>query len=342
MIRNSLEATRRESLDTTEALRAALEQNESNVANQVSFATNRNIEDQIKSQVVPRLDRIEALLTPGGGSDNSCQANNARTDQPLDKGVFRTTSGVKSSSDTSQSEDEDRGSHTSMEPMDPSVIEEPNGALRDQDIATSTSAEAKVAQVLEPPGEIQPVILEKLTVMETQVDALYRVVVEGQIPQNIAAARDRDGSANDPDQANQEAFEKLNAMRSEMLDFPESWKEATLKMPQLVESQGSSPAIAAREVAMETAPPEASNITKSAEASHTTDHENQATLEQWQAEYDEMMATLSEGLENRTLEFETLDTSLKNMEAKFKHLEGVNKLNLRASLRKSQSLSLRS
>jgi hypothetical protein len=223
-----------------------------------------------------------------------------------------------------------------MEPMDPSIAEEPAEITRDQETTTDANSDAAVgtAQAPAPCGDIaNPVILEKIAAMETQVDGLYKVVVEGHIPQTATTARDGGIDANDLDQADQEALERLNAMRNEILDFPESLKETALRMQRLVESLEASPVIAAtRPAAPECTLQEPRDRAEGAEAVNA--QEDPATLEQWQAEYDEMMATLSDGLENRDLQFEALDTSLKNMEARFNNLAGVSKLNLRAHLRR--------
>lgn len=360
LIKSSLEATKRESLDNTEALRAALEQNESHVANHISLAANRNLQDQIKSEIVPRLDRIEALLAPSGSSGDNVNANIA---EPLDRGQGGSATCIRSIGGTLQAEDGDGSSQTSMEPMDRSVIGEPDVVSQDQ--AAQVNVVAEPAQVLVPPDDAQPVILEKLTAMETQVDALYKVVVEGQVPQNVGVAvRDGGDGVNNQDGVDPETLERLNAIRDDVLDFPESLRESTLKLQKLIETLEANPAIvSAREPVPEPVQGLDGNATGAlardavpvpvgasapvsvpapvpvpvpgtvpvpvvASAPAVVDPENQATQEQWQAEYDDLMAALSDGLENRDLHFEALDASLRNMENKFRNLEGVNKLNL--------------
>ncbi|KAG0212324.1 hypothetical protein BGX33_003694 [Mortierella sp. NVP41] len=201
LVKDSLEQTTMASLDKVDSLRLAVVQSEHRLAEQVSLVTSSAIEQQIKTNVVPKLDSIERILlansnTSNGGSNGS------------KKGGYSARSGPASpKSDLSQA---------SMEPMDrrmPQDLGQPGEKAEVEE--AEAEVEANGDDHLRNATETERKVLEKLSTIESQVDALCKVVIDGEIPQQDDALLDPEIAA------------RVDNMCEKLLSVPDGAKQST-------------------------------------------------------------------------------------------------------------------
>ncbi|KAF9155428.1 hypothetical protein BG015_009896 [Linnemannia schmuckeri] len=175
LVKDSLDQTARVSLDKVDSLKLAVVESEHRLSAQVSLATSSAIEQQIKTDVVPKLDSIERLLL----------AHNANE---------RKGSSVRSGSASPRSD----LSGASLEHMDRrlSPDQDPTGEEAE---AENEARERLNATITENK------VLEKLS---SQMDALCRVVIDGEAPQSNAQE--------DPEMA-----ARVGAMQEQLLSVSE-------------------------------------------------------------------------------------------------------------------------
>lgn len=148
LVKDSLDQTTKASLDKVDSLKLVVVESEERLMAQVSFATTNAIEQQIKTDVVPKLDSIERLLLAGGVNGKKGSSVRSGTDSPHSE-----LSGASLEPfDRRLSPDQEPGENAEAE-------EEPN-----EHVGTTTTTEMAV--------------LEKLS---SQMDALCRVVIDGDI-----------------------------------------------------------------------------------------------------------------------------------------------------------------
>ncbi|KAF9998160.1 hypothetical protein BGZ79_008162 [Entomortierella chlamydospora] len=298
LVQNSIDRTKVESLDKIDALRIAIEENDSRVASQVSLATTRMIDNQIKMELVPKLERLETLIL---GNDRG--NDNARSE------------GYSSGPLPAEEED----SHTSMEPMDRTIKDEDQ--LRQSERQSSVTSGAAVNSSLR-----EPLILEKLSTIESNVDALCKVVIDGQAPPLTQEGEGghSDGALN-VDPTDSDSIDKLEAMRDEMLIFPETLKSAYLTMQELTE---------ALTRAQEASASATANNSREPGCGYENDiqkmHEEQ---KQWQSSTLQAMNFQTDELGNLCSDFQYLNTGFKKMDADFNEWRRTHKLSLQVYLK---------
>ncbi|KAF9115811.1 hypothetical protein BGX27_006242 [Mortierella sp. AM989] len=284
LIQDSIEVTKKESLEKFDALRTSLGENESRVASQVSLATTCIIENQIKTELVPKLDRIESLLL---GHDK----------------IKAESKGTRSSS---LSVEED-----SQSIMGSSELTNENEGMKGQSECQS-SMEALGSSENLSLGE--PLLLERLSAIESHVSALCKVVIDGQAPPLTLGGEGEHGNVVvDADAIDLDAMERLRAMRTEMLTFPESLKDVHSTMQELIEV-----------LASRTVPNEESN----SNIQRMDDEQKK-----WQANMLQVMNVQADGLGNLCSDFQSLENGFKNMGTEFHDWRKTHKLSLQVYLR---------
>ncbi|KAF9379564.1 hypothetical protein BGX21_002599 [Mortierella sp. AD011] len=298
LVQDSIDRTKVESLDKIDALRISIEGNDSRVASQVSLATTRMIDSQIKTKLVPKLERLETLIL---GNDRG--NDNAR--------------GEGSSSGPLPAEEED--SHTSMEPMD-RTNEDQDQLCQSEHLSSMTSGAAVNSSLRE------PLILEKLSTIESNIDALCKVVIDGQVPPLTQESEGgHGGGALNVDTADSDSINKLEAMRDEMLTFPETLKSAHLTMQELTEALAKAQEAAASAVANNSREPSGGS-----ENDIQKMHDEQR---QWQSSTLQAMNFQTDELGNLCSDFQYLNTGFKKMDADFNEWRRTHKLSLQVYLK---------
>ncbi|KAF9551530.1 hypothetical protein EC957_008199 [Mortierella hygrophila] len=151
LVKDSLDQTTKASLDTVDSLKLAVVESEERLMAQVSLTTTSAIEQQIKTDVVPKLDSIERLLLAGGVN---------RKKEPS----------VQSGTASPHSEH----SGASLEPLDRRL---PSDQAPDQEPpGENAEAEEKSNEHAGTTTTAAMAVLEKLS---SQMDDLYRVVIDG-------------------------------------------------------------------------------------------------------------------------------------------------------------------
>ncbi|KAG9067435.1 hypothetical protein KI688_012218 [Linnemannia hyalina] len=147
LVKDSLDQTTKASLDTVDSLKLAVVESEERLMAQVSLATTNAIEQQIKTDVVPKLDSIERLLLAGGVNRKK-------------------ESSVQSGTTSPHSEH----SGASLEPFDRRLPpdQEPPGENAEADEEPNEHAGANTTTAM--------AVLERLS---SQMDDLCRVVIDG-------------------------------------------------------------------------------------------------------------------------------------------------------------------
>ena len=147
LVKDSLDQTTKASLDKVDSLKLTVIESEERLTAQVCLATTSAIEQQIKANVVPKLDSIERLLLVGG------------VDGKKGPSVRSGTASPHSELSGASLEPFDRRLPSDQEPPgeNAEVEEEPNEHA-------GTTATTEMA------------VLEKLS---SQIDALCRVVIDG-------------------------------------------------------------------------------------------------------------------------------------------------------------------
>ncbi|KAF9379363.1 hypothetical protein CPB97_008986, partial [Podila verticillata] len=97
--------------------------------------------------------------------------------------------------------------------------------------ATSVSS----SSVLPTMGDGHPEIFDKLTGLETKIETIYRVVVEGELPDSVPQLGDAGSghAASMPTPEEVEAVARMEAMRREMVSFPDQLQQVSEKMEEL-------------------------------------------------------------------------------------------------------------
>ncbi|KAG0282835.1 hypothetical protein BGZ96_012800 [Linnemannia gamsii] len=191
LIKDSLSQTTKASLDKVETLKIAVVESENRLTAQVSLlANNSAIEQQIKTDVVPKLDSIERLLLANNTSSN------------------RKKRSARSSTTSPHSE----LSGASLEHMDRRLAQEQD----QQPSEKGTDTEAEDDEDVESDEQLGCTtatvgkVIEKLNSMEGQLGALCRVVIDGLEPL-------KDDAQEDP-----EMTARFGAMQEQLLSTSES------------------------------------------------------------------------------------------------------------------------
>ncbi|KAF9347313.1 hypothetical protein BGX26_001196 [Mortierella sp. AD094] len=294
LVQDSIDRTKIESLDKIDALRVALEENDSRVASQVSLATTRMIDSQIKMELVPKLERLETLiLSCDRGNDNE--------------------RGERSSSGPLPVEEED--SQTSMEPMDRTNEDEDQIYQSERQSSTRTPGATENLSLRE------PLLLEKLSMIESNIDALCKVVIDGQVPPLTHGSEgEHSGDPIDLDSIN-----KLEAMRDEMLTFPETLKSAHLTMQELIEALAKTQEITASATSNNSGEPD--------DGSENDIRRMHNEQKQWQSSMLQAMNFQTDELGNLCLDIQSLDTGFRKMDADFNEWRRTHKLSLQVYLK---------
>ncbi|KAG0198091.1 hypothetical protein BGX28_008423 [Mortierella sp. GBA30] len=313
LILDSLENTRSESLSKVEALTKAVEESENRVATQISIATTTTIENHIKTELVPQLDKIEKLLS-------------------LRKAKEAIATSPAAAAASGRSTPLSDLSRASMEPMDRTedLTSGSEASPKEGSLKSTMYTSSFIATAAAGAGN-DGMVLEKLMTIENQVGALCKVVIDGQVPSFDAMAQGSDGpdaNKNTTGNSNQhssnsngdgninpvsdsmesEAQDRLAAMRKEMLTFPDSMQEAHAKMQELIEALARSEQLSAGQRTTNTA--------------LSTEDETQLEavrkeLKAWKESLDSMMTAHQLGLGNVDMQIQNMELDVKAMDTDY-------------------------
>ncbi|KAG0378061.1 hypothetical protein BGX24_004822 [Mortierella sp. AD032] len=295
LVKESLDQTTKVSLDKVDSVKLAVIESEHRLSAQFSSS----IEQQIKTDVVPKLDLIERLLLANTNT-NGYNGNGSK------KGS------VRSGSTTPQSVH----SEGSLEHMDqlsaklnrgqPGEKTEDEGEVQDAAAAAGEEEEEAADTVT----GLQ--VFEKLTSMEGQLTALYRVVIDGVEPQ-------QDDAQLDPEMA-----AKVVAMREQLTSMPEpSQPEPATpeKLDELIEIVNKSLRI---------------NEMSAVAATDFSVRQEQTRKEEeetWRNSLEEMLAAHQTGLGGLDTQLLTLESAFRNMDAGFKDWTKTHRMSLNVYLK---------
>ncbi|KAF9435602.1 hypothetical protein BGZ76_005912 [Entomortierella beljakovae] len=299
VVQDSIEIARKDSLDNFEALRISLESSKCRVASHVSQATSCTIENQIKTTLVPRLDKIESLLQRDFGSEIS-----SRTEASSE--------------------------YTSTNEMKSEAARESKNSFNERNNEPYTSEFRYFTRPFRP-NENQPLnektLLDKLFMIENNVDALCRVVIDGKIPTLPTGNNSEHGSSSTnyySESLDMNAINRIDAMRSEMLGFPEMLQDMFAAMKEL-----SKVLTSVRDTDQR---PSQYNETpqKEVEGDHSRMHEEQ---KQWQFKTLQVLGLQTDELEGLAADVQSLDTSFQELYKEFNDWRRAHKLNLQVYLK---------
>ncbi|KAG0324387.1 hypothetical protein BGZ99_001903 [Dissophora globulifera] len=309
LVQSSLETTRSESLDKMDVLKTAFEAAEDRIASQVLQSTSMTIESQIKGELVPRLEFITDLLR------DNCNAGT-----PSAKRGFTTASSAHPL--------------TSGE-IRPLTRDSPYDRIHPAD-----THEADPSEMIGDRLTSDPDVLDKLLSIEHQVDAVFRVVVNGEVPSSATDAMALDNDvAGTVDHEGEGAMDsgtlaRLVAMRGEMLLFPDTLKEHHSKMQELLDALTGSNVNRNRDTTAATAASDSSN-TRSTTSANTQeanddDEENQQS---WQTNFSDMMFSQRHGILHLGEQMQSVEENLVNMNTEFKDWRQSHKMTLSVFLK---------
>ncbi|KAF8947774.1 hypothetical protein BGZ52_007505, partial [Haplosporangium bisporale] len=242
--------------ETTQVFRAthaeAFAQGEARGAQLVANNASLEMDRQIREQITPRLDEIAQYVASTAAAVE--RAERAMTTHARDGsgGGSKGGEGVHDSPPAHSSPmvlSRAGSVHGSETPLHRSSMvlsragsehgaEEANMAMEDiqrstsvGEAATSVSASSALPTV----GDGHPEILDKLTGLETKIETIYRVVVEGELPDSVPQLGDAGSghAATTPTPEEVEAVARMEAMRREMVSFPDQLQQVSEKMEEL-------------------------------------------------------------------------------------------------------------
>ncbi|KAI1317651.1 hypothetical protein EDD11_008079 [Mortierella claussenii] len=312
LVQDSLEFTKRESLDRLEGLKVSIEENGHRVASQASLAAALALESQIRNELVPKLDRIELMLSSQGEQEGA-------VDSPLSNqsGSIESVS-CRSASGRNGILEEQEDSRTSMEPMDP--------VAADVELSEGRSLSGEAENIDEQRSsslhvEHYSVVMEKLSSIEGQVHALCKVVIDGAVP---AVG---EGMDSDPD-INSDALARFSSMRDELTTFPDTLREAQLAMQELIEALARN-----RDTGASSASPMRASAKAAAVEREAGQNEQHQAREQWQSTVLEMMHLHRDGLGSLNSQFQIMDSNFKRMDTGFQEWRRSHQLSLQVYLK---------
>ncbi|KAG0306778.1 hypothetical protein BGZ98_001739 [Dissophora globulifera] len=309
LVQSSLETTRSESLDKMDVLKTAFEAAEDRIASQVLQSTSMTIESQIKGELVPRLEFITDLLRDNcnAGTPSAQRGlTTASSAHPLTSGEIR-----------------------------PLTRDNPYDRIHPAD-----THEADPSEMISDRLTSDPAVLDKLLSIEHQVDAVFRVVVDGEAPSSatdaMALDNDETGTVDHEGEGAMDSstLARLVAMRGEMLLFPDTLKEHHSKMQELLDALSGSNINRNRDTAAATAASDSSN-TRSTTSANTQeanddDEENQQS---WQTNFSDMMFSQHHGILHLGEQMQSVEESLLNMNTEFKDWRQSHKMTLSVFLK---------
>ncbi|KAF9905631.1 hypothetical protein BX616_000968 [Lobosporangium transversale] len=318
LAQDTLEASRRESFDRLEDLKLTIQENDGLMASQVA-----QVEIQIRTEVGPKLDRIEHLLLS--------RPPKSKTPRSLS---MKSVS-IRSIADGDPEEPE--YSRTSLDPMDLTSTDEigdigsvsralgqkggSSANITNADSSTSSKAQADL------------VVLEKLSNIETQVDALCKVVIDGQLPLvtdpavilssgngvEIGTAATTSSTIR-MNQVGSETMTRFGAMRNELLTFPDMLKSTQTTMQELIET-----------FAKNHTNSEPTNAELVPEADTQPLHHDEHG--QWQANVLKMATSHQAGLDDLGIQFQVMESTIQSVDNEIKDWRNSNRLSLRVILK---------
>ncbi|KAF9184064.1 hypothetical protein BGZ50_003907 [Haplosporangium sp. Z 11] len=276
---DSIQTSKDESHDDALALTNIVIEN----ASYVSEVTAAKIENHIRTDVIPHLDKIEKLLLQtqsviGSSPDSLAHIDLSTIVEALDSGAsVRSAVGFETA-----------GS--------------PHGNGADPDGASNS-------------------ILNKLTAVGEQVDAMYKYIIEGQLPldpaaEDLSRGIDPNGApeasgdvneaagTNDPDRADAEVMARFNAMRDEMLNVPNLTQQQLEAMTMHQEADAE-------------VEPQTNNLSTTNEDDHQQ-QQLQEDEEKWRTILVEMMTKQGEDIGNLDIQYKMTDSEFKEMQSDFK------------------------
>jgi uncharacterized coiled-coil protein SlyX len=292
LVKDSLDQATKMSLDKADSVKLTVVESERRITDHVSLVTNSAFEQHIKADLVPKLDSIERLLL----ANSVCNGNGGNG--------TRTQSGAG----TLQS-DLSRASLEHMNQRSPPKQDQPGNEIEVQ----GEEAEAAVSNEQEIVAAITgSEAVEKLNSMQSQLDALCRVVIDGVEPQ-------QDDAQLDPEMA-----AKVAAMRERLTSMSESEPEPTTsdKLGELIqmvstnEQAHAMAAAAAHEFAMQ------------------QEQARKSEEEIWKASLNEMLTSQRNGLGRLDTQLVALENSFKNMDAGFQTWAKTHRMSLNVYLSK--------
>ncbi|KAF8985302.1 hypothetical protein BGZ46_005046 [Entomortierella lignicola] len=295
LVQDSIDRSKLESFEKIDALRISLEEKQSRVASQVSLATTCTVENQIKTNLIPKLDKLELLLL----------SNN------MEKEGKSKSSKSSRISIVGKEEEEDNDRRSTSQSMDPRILDK----SKDNQVDGQSSTHS--IRATENLSLSNPMLLEKLSTIESNVDALCKVVIDGQLPPlPLGDELDPKFSVDNQASVDLNAIDKLGTMRDEMLTFPETLKNVHSTMQELVEALANPQGITTSKERAE------ENIQRA--------HEEQ---KQWQSAMLQVINIQTDELDNLSSDFQSLETGFNNMNIEFHDWRKAHKLSLQVYLK---------
>ncbi|KAG0061662.1 hypothetical protein BGZ89_011266 [Linnemannia elongata] len=286
LVKDSLDQTTKASLDKVDSLKLAVVESEERLTAQVSLAAASAIEQQIKIDVVPKLDSIERLLLVGGVNGKKGSSIRSGTASPH--------------SDLSGA---------SLEPFDRTLP--PDQEARDE----NADAEEEFNENAGTTTTTEMAVLEKLS---SQMDALYRVVIDGDT-----------SLSNAQEDLDPEMAARVEAMQEQLLSMSEPEPEpaeptqppAPDRIDELLQMVNKN---------QETLETTAAAATELAVQQEQTRKEEDET---WRASLKEMMASHQTGLGRLDVNLLALENGFKNMDAGFQDWTKTHRMSLNVYLK---------
>ncbi|KAF9922335.1 hypothetical protein FBU30_007576 [Linnemannia zychae] len=179
LVQDSLDETARTSLDKFDSIKLAIVESEHRLSAQVPFASAEVIEQQIKTDIIPKLDSIERLLL-ANASGNSGSHEDQQEAESIRAGAESPQSVVSGSSSMEHMDRRSPLNQGDDQPDDGDIKFQEN-KLEDNENMAAPSLEDKV--------------LEKLNLIESQLGAISKVVIDGEIPSQDEAHLDPESAA---------------------------------------------------------------------------------------------------------------------------------------------------
>ncbi|KAG0266838.1 hypothetical protein BGZ95_002982, partial [Linnemannia exigua] len=302
LVKESLDQTTKVSLDKVDSVKLSVIESEHRLTAQLS----NSIEQQIKTDVVPKLDSIERLLLANANTNGS-NVNGSK------KGSARSCAATPQSVHS-------EGSLEHMDQRSPKLNRgqtgektEAEGEAHETAAADAAGEEEEEEEEEEPADAVTGLqVFEKLVSMEGQLTALCRVVIDGVEPQ-------QDDAQMDPEMA-----AKVVAMREQLTSMPEpSQPEPATpdKLDELIEIVDRNQKI---------------NEMSAVAATDFAVRQEQTRKEEeeiWRGSLKEMLAAHQTGLGSLDTQLFTLESAFRNMDAGFQDWTKTHRMSLNVYLK---------
>lgn len=285
LVKDSLDQTTKASLDKVDSLKLAVVESEERLTAQVSLAAASAIEQQIKMDVVPKLDSIERLLLVGGVNGKKGSSIRSGTSSPH--------------SDLSGA---------SLEPFDRSLP--PDQEPRDE----NADAEEEFNENAGTTITTEMAVLEKLS---SQMDALYRVVIDGDT-----------SLSNAQEDLDPEMAARVEAMQEQLLSMSEPEPAEPTQPPAPDRIDELLQMVNKNQETLETTAAAATELAVQQEQARKEEDET------WRASLKEMMASHQTGLGRLDANLLALENGFKNMDAGFQDWTKTHRMSLNVYLSK--------